>query len=246
MEKSLAVIGQFTNVFFLERDIFSVSKIHSIAWNHSSLFHCKQIIHCYLSDRLVNLYIHVLCNNFISHSQCPLYSAYKIENFKHFLISTLVFWFLKCLALFIKTNLILNHENRMSIFSTKNYVCFDEIQHARYWYNGILKTSHEHSTMQFDNIFFLCRSFIFSVHCCVYINILNTFLYFDYLYKNKTFKPVYDMDILYAFKVIWSVWDCTVSRGSFDCIVYTDLKKNIYNKFKWKVMYDSKRYCSSF
>lgn len=94
--------------------------------------------------------------------------------------------------------------------------------------------------------FFLCRSFIFSVHCCVYINILNTFLYFDYLYKNKTFKPVYDMDILYSFKVIWSVWDCTVSRGSFDCIVYTDFKKNIYNKFKWKVMYDSKRYCSSF
>lgn len=60
----------------------------------------------------------------------------------------------------------------------KNYVCFDEIQHVRYWYNGILKTSHEHSTMQFDNIFFLCRSFIFSVHCCVYINILNTFLHF--------------------------------------------------------------------
>lgn len=35
--------------------------------------------------------------------------------------------------------------------------------------NGILETSHEHSTMQFDN--FLCRSFIFSVHCCVYMNI---------------------------------------------------------------------------
>lgn len=145
MEKSLAVIGQFTNVFFLERDIFSVSKIHSIAWNHSSLFHCKQIIHCYLSDPLVNLYI--LCNNFISHSQCPLYSAYKIENFKHFLISTLVFWFLKCLALFIKTNLILNHENRMSIFSTKKLCMLWWNSTCEILYNGILKTSHEHSTV---------------------------------------------------------------------------------------------------
>lgn len=52
----------------------------------------------------------------------------------------------------------------------KNNVCFDEIQHRRYWYNGILKTSHEQSTMQFDDIFLL-RSFTFSIQCCVYIKI---------------------------------------------------------------------------
>lgn len=50
----------------------------------------------------------------------------------------------------------------------KNYVCFDEIQHVRYWYNGILKTSHERSTMQFDNIFFYVEVLSF-LYIVVYI-----------------------------------------------------------------------------
>lgn len=55
----------------------------------------------------------------------------------------------------------------MSIFSTKNNVCFDEIQHGRYWYNGFLKTSHEQSTMQFDN-FFMWKFYLFCTLLCIY------------------------------------------------------------------------------
>lgn len=70
-------------IFSRERYFLS---FHNTFHCMKSLFHCKQIIHCYLFDRLVNLYI--LCNRIslvIHNVHCTLHTKLEILNISSFL-----------------------------------------------------------------------------------------------------------------------------------------------------------------
>lgn len=178
--RNLQLLLDSIPMYFLERCFLSFHSTFHCMISYS-LFHRKQIIHCYPIIWFV--YTCVLCNTItlvIHNAYFTLHTKLKILNISLFLHQFSEFWNVWLYLKKLIKILFNNHSNRMSIFSTKNNVCFDEIQHGRYWYNGILKTSHEHSTMQFDN-FFMQKFYLFCTLLCIheyikYIFVLRLFV----------------------------------------------------------------------